>query len=260
MLLSLLSHLNHFLYTHNPPLPNFIGIELLNEPHPGSDTALQLWYATTIQKLRSIDATVPLYLGECWRLDTYADWLVKTKINPGQGLTIFDHHLYRCFTSSDITTSASAHSKALDPEASGDTARHFSSVSEKLGRVGSGLVIGEWSGALNPGSLHGSTSGGWKETKQYIAAQLRLYDQTCAGWFFWTFKKQQPGDSGWSLRDAIGAGTFPDRVGVKLATPEGGVDINAEEIFKAKSQAKLVAAGQWHSSILIPEKKIVFCR
>lgn len=128
----------------------------------------------------------------------------------------------------------------------GQTSHHFSSVSEKLGRVpggGSGFVVGEWSGALNPGSLHGSTTGGWEETKNYIEAQLRLYDKTCAGWFFWTFKKQHPGDKGWSLRDAVGAGTFPDRVGLKLTAPDG-IDIEPDEVAKAKFAAKSGASGE----------------
>ncbi|KAF5361892.1 hypothetical protein D9756_002033 [Leucocoprinus leucothites] len=249
------THPNHPPHTPQPlpPLtqptpPNLIGIELLNEPHPPSDPSLQSWYTTTIKKLRSVDATIPVYIGECWRVDSYADWLVKSggAGASGTGLTVLDHHLYRCFTSSDISTSAQVHARALDPDSEGQgTPQHFSSVSEKLGQVpggGSGLVIGEWSGALNPGSLQSSTSGGWEETKQYIDAQLRLYDKTCAGYFFWTFKKQHPGDKGWSLRDAVGAGTFPDRIGLRLTTSSGEISIEPDEVAKAKSATKGAAS------------------
>ncbi|KAF9450693.1 glycoside hydrolase family 5 protein [Macrolepiota fuliginosa MF-IS2] len=242
VLTTLLTHLNQFLHTHNPPLPNLIGIELLNEPHPPSDSVLQSWYSTTIHKLRSIDSTIPLYLGECWRLDTYTNWLTSKHFSAS-GLVVLDHHLYRCFTSSDICTSASAHCAALDPDANSHTAQQFSTLSEKLGGFpgGSGLVVGEWSGALNPGSLTSSTTGGWEETKKYIEAQLRLYDRTCAGSFFWTFKEQHPGDKGWSLCDAVGAGTFPNRIGLRL-TGANEVDIDPEEVLEAKTARKAVAA------------------
>lgn len=244
ILITLLTHLNSFLQTHNPPLPNLVGIELLNEPHPPSDNILQTWYTNTIQRLRSIDPTIPLYLGECWRLDSYADWLIA-KHPSSSGLTVLDHHLYRCFTSSDIQIPASAHAATLDPDANGSTSHHFSSISEKLGRVstGSGLIIGEWSGALNPGSLTSSTTKGYNETKTYIESQLRLYNKTCSGWFFWTFKKQHSGDFGWSLRDAIGAGTFPDHVGMRLKSGNE-VEINPEEVANAKTTTKATALGK----------------
>ena len=40
-------------------------------------------------------------------------------------------------------------------------------------------------------------------------AQLQLYERCCAGWFFWTYKKETRGDTGWSFRDAVDAGVFP---------------------------------------------------
>lgn len=243
ILTTLLSHLNQFLYSHSPPLPNLIGIELINEPDPPSDASLQSWYTTSIQKLRSVDATIPLYIGERWRLDAYSDWLVQSH-DGGDALTVLDHHLYRCFTSSDINIPAADHTRALDPEADGHTFHYFTSLSEKLGLVsgGSGIVVGEWSGALNPGSLSTSSSGGWEETKQYVDAQIRLYDKTCAGYFFWTFKKQHPGDFGWSLRDAVGAGTFPDRLGLRPTIP-GGV-IEPDDVARAKSDIMNRACGE----------------
>lgn len=165
--------------------------------------------------------------------------------NPGPtGLTALDHHLYRCFTSSDIHTPALTHIAALDPDTNSGTTQHFSSISEKLGRVpgGSGLIIGEWSGALNPGSLTSSTTGGREETRRYIETQIQLYDKTCAGWFFWTFKKQHPGDFGWSLRDAVGARTFPDYVGLR-SKRANEVDVDPEVIARAKGELKIAASG-----------------
>ena len=113
----LLRTLNHVCQTHEPRLTNVVGIELLNEPHPPSDTALKDWYTTAINKLSGDDPTMPLYLGECWRTDSYAKYL-KSLSSSTSTLLVLDHHLYRCFTGSDITTTAMQHAGALaDPNA-----------------------------------------------------------------------------------------------------------------------------------------------
>jgi hypothetical protein len=54
------------------------------------------------------------------------------------------------------------------------------------------------------------------EQRCYVEAQLGLYEKTCAGWFFWTFRKQWEGEMGWSFRDAVRAGTFPEHVGLRI--------------------------------------------
>jgi glucan 1,3-beta-glucosidase len=48
--------------------------------------------------------------------------------------------------------------------------------------------------------------------KTYVNAQFRLYEETCTGWFFWTFRKQdsEEGDSRWSFREAVMTGSFPE--------------------------------------------------
>ncbi|KAG6868311.1 hypothetical protein C0993_005116 [Termitomyces sp. T159_Od127] len=205
ILCTLVKALNSHATSHQPPLVNLIGIELLNEPDPPSDFNLQGWYTSTIKALRKIDSNIPLYLGECWRTEQYADF-VQTKASS---LLVLDHHLYRCFTTSDNSTPVHEHIWALS-DSSAPTPQMFARVIEKLGRAGGGLVVGEWSGGLNSGSLTGKHG----EQGEYVRAQLGLYERYCAGWFFWTYKKQWTGDTGWSLRDSVGSGVFPDRVGL----------------------------------------------
>ena len=192
-------------------LDNIVGIELLNEPNPPSDRALQNWYMSAITALRSQDPTIPIYIGECWRPELYADYISQN--HSSSSLTVLDHHLYRCFTSSDIHTSASDHTRALLDD-SAPTPRMLATVSEKLGRAGGGIVIGEWSAALNPGSLQ-RPGAEREEKREFVAAQLALYDKYCGGWFFWTYKKEHRGDTGWSWQDAVEGGIFPTSVGIK---------------------------------------------
>jgi len=141
------------------------------------------------------------------------------------GLVALDHHLYRCFTDSDIHTSANEHARALRdrmPDV-------FSRVAEKLGRVHGGLVVGEWSAALNPGSLMGEED----EVKNYVSAQLELYERYCAGWYFWTYKKEQRPDAGWCLIDAVEAEVFPPKVGMTASKWPCGDERRREDVKEA---------------------------
>lgn len=205
----LVAHVNGCANSHKPPLHNIIGIELLNEPQ--QDPALEHWYLDAMHTLRSADPSVPIYIGDSWATDQYAGFIeAHAERVP---FTVLDHHLYRCFTAEDGNTPVAQHTQHLrDPGA--ETPQMLARVSQKLEAAGGALIIGEWSGALNPGSLHG-VGDEHRARTGFIAAQLALFEQHCAGYFFWTFKRQQPGDSGWSLRDAVGSGVFPSSLGIR---------------------------------------------
>ncbi|KAH7920763.1 glycoside hydrolase family 5 protein [Leucogyrophana mollusca] len=197
--------------SHSPPLNNVVGVELLNEPQPPAHDVLRVWYLNVIRELRSLDPGLPIYIADCWQTEEYTEFIHS--FTPSPSLIALDHHLYRCFTASDISTPASLHASSLsDPNAS--VPRMFAQSAEKLESAGGALVIGEWSGALNPGSLHGALDER-QERVRYVQAQLALYEQHCAGWFFWTYKKEQPGDQGWSFRDAVKWGVLPSHFGLK---------------------------------------------
>lgn len=192
---------------------NVVGIELLNEPHPGDQgQKLKDWYTGAIEKLRRIDTSIPLYISDCWQTDDYAGYISALPPCDANPITAIDHHLYRCFTAYDTHTSITEHTKALS-DTNAQTPQLFERVARKLEPYGSAIVVGEWSGAVNPGSLQGfSPQEELAERRAYIDAQLSLYEKYCAGWYFWTYKKEQEGDKGWSLRDAVGAGVFPNNV------------------------------------------------
>ncbi|KAJ6581043.1 glycoside hydrolase superfamily [Mycena capillaripes] len=234
VLRTLVTHLN----AHTPPLVNVVGIELLNEPHPPVDAELKNWYSAAIKDLAVLDATLPIYLGDCWKTEQYAEY-IKSTSSPSLPLLVLDHHLYRCFTSSDISTLASAHARALTDQ-NAHTPRMFARVAKMLDSVGAGLIVGEWSGALNPGSLTGSPD----DTKNYVAAQLGLYEAHCAGNFFWTYKKTgRHSDRGWCLRDAVDGGVFPSRVGLLASKSAQG---DHERQICARDNLKNKALGKSH--------------
>jgi aryl-phospho-beta-D-glucosidase BglC (GH1 family) len=209
ILVSLLRHLSAYTHEHN--LPNLVGLELVNEPAPaGQNDLLEDWYRTTSVKLREVDRTIQLLLGDSWWTDHYVG--VANRVAGAAGAPIvLDHHLYRCFTAEDGQTPASEHARRLREH----NAAGLASAAEKLEDAGGGLVVAEWSGALNPGSTQGVDV--HRAQREFVDAQLALYERVCAGWFFWTFKKQRPGDSGWGWRDALANNVFPHWVGLKLA-------------------------------------------
>jgi hypothetical protein len=169
--------------------------------------------------------------------DQYADFIAH--LPPSLALTCIDHHLYRCFTGSDISTSAARHTASLT-DRDAPFPQMFSRVSEKLAASGSGLIVGEWSGALNPGSLQG-TADEHQERASYIRAQLDLFELYCAGSFFWTYKKELPGDQGWSFRDAVENSIFPEVVGMIPVKDHVGL---SADISARKVTARNVALGQ----------------
>jgi glucan 1,3-beta-glucosidase len=202
-------------YAQSSSLDNIVGIELINEPATdGQHAALEDWYRTTIRELRAIDATIPLIIGDSWWTDHFVDFIGKLN-TPG---VILDHHLYRCFTSDDSKKSAEQHARELsDPN--GGACKMLEGAANKLAEAGGGLIVGEWSAALNPGSIQGGRS----ETelkRDYLAAELALFERTCGGWFFWTYKKEGGKDTGWCWRHAVEEGVFAGQFGMR--TKSGG--------------------------------------
>lgn len=205
---SLSRALQAFCATHC--LNNVIGIELVNEPAPPNEKVLRDWYIDAVEGVRRAAPGIPIYLGECWRLSSYAEWVGKeySRLSPTGhgGLVVLDHHLYRCFTPQDTHTSVQDLTKAL-----GSMHAQFESAAQTLGRVGGGLVVAEWSCGLAPSSLRNVPG----ERAAYVRAQLALYERWCGGWWWWTLKKEGPKDPGWSFKDAVEAGVFPSHVGIK---------------------------------------------
>jgi len=233
-----LTHITNFINSFSPPLPNLVGIELLNEPAPGHHTAeLKEWYYDAIRSLRVIDARVPIVISDSWRADDFAGFLSHKADSLQHPHVVLDHHLYRCFTREDMGVLAYDHAGRLW-DLNGEARRTFARVTDKLVSAGCDLIVGEWSGALNPMSLDPLPNHDHARS-QFIQAQVDLFEQYCAGYFFWTYKKQWEGDKGWSFRDAIRGGVFPRSIGLHLRRPlehhPREARLNAREAARSRS-------------------------
>ncbi|EAU85069.2 cytoplasmic protein [Coprinopsis cinerea okayama7 len=211
---SLSMHLTSFLNSHDPPLSNVVSIELVNEPAPPNDGVLKRWYDDAIRVVQRGARGVPVYIGECWRPEVYAEYVARElKQEDPEGLVVLDHHLYRCFTQEDINTSVYDHTGRLRDH--NGILSTFTRVAELVGRAGGALSVCEWSGGLNEGSLKHVRGEDQRRNarRDFLRAQLELYERTCAGWYFWTYKKEYRGDVGWSFREAVEEGVFPMKNG-----------------------------------------------
>jgi len=252
-----LTHITNFINSFNPPLPNLVGIELLNEPAPGHHTEeLKHWYSDAIRSLRVINARVPIVISDSWHTDDYAGYLSHKAGSFQHPHIVLDHHLYRCFTQEDINVLAYDHAGRLWDH-NGSARQTFARVTDKLESAGCDMIIGEWSGALNPKSLDPLPNHDHARS-QFIRAQVDLYEQYCAGHFFWTYKKQWPGDKGWSFRDAVRGGVFPKSIGLHLQRP---LEHHPRETrLNAREAARSRSLGTPRVSVLPPHRHPTKCK
>lgn len=230
-----------FLVTYLAPLPHCVGLELMNEP--ANNDKLGGWYESTIQQLRAIcGPDFPLYISDAWDTQWYAAY--PSQKYPREFLVV-DHHLYRCFTEQDRNLSGDQHAQAL---LHGPFRQEFASwAGEKARR---NLIIGEFSAALDNHSYPAGCDDREKDRQRrvFLRAQLDLFEQYCAGWFFWTLKKGNGWDAGWSARDAATAEILPHWVGGPVRRPEsqggGGGDSGKHDHVQ---QAAHAHASYWSS-------------
>ncbi|KIJ52830.1 glycoside hydrolase family 5 protein [Sphaerobolus stellatus SS14] len=179
--------------------PNVVGIELVNEPK--NDDGLWDWYQSTINSIRSeIGADLPLYIGDAWNTYQYA-----ALVEQREDFVVVDHHLYRCFTQQDQQLAGEEHAAAMPP-------KHLVDCFQK---TRGNLVVAEFSAALNPNSMRSPEAGEQdRQRRVFSRAELECFRHYCAGWWFWTYKKDG-WDAGWSLRDTVRAEIMPNWVGIR---------------------------------------------
>ncbi|KAF9520403.1 glycoside hydrolase family 5 protein, partial [Hydnum rufescens UP504] len=189
-------------YLHG--IANVVGLELMNEP--ANNDKLQAWYESTIEEVRRASAPpdFPLYVGDAWDGNWYSQWTGKRP-----DFIVMDHHLYRCFTPGDAQLTGDQHAAIMRDRTKQD-------LSELSRKAGGNVIVGEWSGALGPSSLGGGNAGEQdRQRRVFVRAQMDAYEATCAGSFWWTYKKGHGWDAGWCARDAVLADIIPKWVGRK---------------------------------------------
>lgn len=149
---------------------NVIGIQLLNEPQ--DRPSLWPWFDSTMDAMRAASpaaSTVPLYFHDAFNLEKGAAFVSKRS-----DFVVQDHHSYYVYTKQDTSLSAKGHIQAIQ----GPISNWLQNSSDIARR---NLIIGEWSCALNPASLQGSSSPK-RDQKNFCESQRAVYAQAAAGW------------------------------------------------------------------------------
>ena len=217
-----------FLVNRFAPCSHVVGLELLNEP--ANNNNLQGWYESTIRELRSISADFPIYIGDAWD----AQWYCKV-VGSHSDFAVMDHHLYRCFTPEDHAQTGDQHAHALRTSTLAQM-RDFST------KARGNMIVGEWSAALNPRSMgSGDAAEQDRQRRVFAQAQLALYEDCCAGFFFWTYKKEHGWDAGWCLKDATRAEIMPGWVGKRRTGRPAVCDPMRRDALKADALRKCLS-------------------
>ncbi|KAJ3794347.1 glycoside hydrolase superfamily [Lentinula aff. detonsa] len=222
---------------------NVVGLELLNEPK--NNNRLMSWYDEAIVAIHNglgpQAQEPPIYISDAWDTNWYSKF-VNNHSNP-ESFLVLDHHLYRCFTTQDQGKSASQHAGEVHPSNNGPSASMLANASKET--QGS-IIIGEWSAALNPASLSSYSDHESKlaAQREWGHAQWEAYEQWCAGWFFWTLKKEGGSDRGWCYYTAVEQGVLPAQVDrLKVAFVSGR---HSDDSLRERGQMEKQSATQAH--------------
>lgn len=163
---------------------NVVAIEIINEPN--NRDWLPTWYEWVIKNLRPISVDIPIVCGDAWNADQYCPWA-----GARSDFTVVDTHFYRCFTDADRAKYGDQHAAEIRDSVTGQF-RNYNT------QCRGNLMVGEFSAALGgqpPGADGGEQD---RQRRVFAQAQLKVWEETCGGWFFWTLKKQEGWDAGLS--------------------------------------------------------------
>ena len=169
---------------------NIVGIQLLNEPQDRSN--LWPWYTSTMNAMRKIAPTMPLYFHDAFNLNKGAAFVAGRS-----DFVVQDHHSYYVYTSADTSLSAKGHIKAIN----GGIKTWMEQQSDIARR---NVIVGEWSCALAPSSLSKSSDKTGDQTN-FCTDQEEVYREAEAGWTFWSWTMENcDNNGGWCFQKAVG--------------------------------------------------------
>jgi glucan 1,3-beta-glucosidase len=181
--------------------PALCGIELLNEPRQDVPLdILQKFYQdgyTHVRKYLAPDVAVIIH--DSFRPLEWKNFMQQ----PAFDNVILDTHLYQCFDHDAKTRSGLQQlAFALNRKTALDEMK-----SEELPPM-----VGEWSLSLPYKAMSGLSSLQKESvTRGYAGAQLLNYEAT-RGWFFWSYKLDQPSE--WHFRHCVERGWLPSNFAV----------------------------------------------
>ena len=173
--------------------PSLWGIELLNEPSEQIPKSVLInFYQVAYERVRDqAHPEVKVIIADQFRPYAWQDQLAS---QPYEN-TVQDSHFYQAFGYFE---------KRMTIE------QHITKVTDEWSRIikeatrSKPLIIGEWSLGLDDAAYAGmNVTQRNAATRAYGTAQLATFERA-AGWFFWTYKKEQ--SDHWDFRHSLAKG------------------------------------------------------
>jgi glucan 1,3-beta-glucosidase len=181
--------------------PALYGIELLNEPRYDMPLdILRQFYQDGYGSVRKyLNPDVAVVIHDSFRPLSWENFMQQPEFSN----VILDTHLYQCFDEEAKSRSALEQlAFALNRKDSLDKMQH-----QELP-----AIVGEWSLSLPHQAMSGLSSLQMESvTRGYADAQLLNYEGT-RGWFFWSYKLEQPSE--WHFRHCVDCGWLPSNFNV----------------------------------------------
>ena len=144
---------------------------------------------------------------------------------------VLDHHLYRAFDDGDRALAGEQHAQKIRQE--------FSDPFTGQCQAAQGcLVVAEWSAGLDDWGKGMPDGERDRNKREFVKAQLELFEKCTAGWWFWTYKKGDGWDAGWSSKDAMRAEVLPAWVGSRPFKGVPPQHVKDAELQQAHSTSK----------------------
>ncbi|KAJ2802047.1 Glucan 1,3-beta-glucosidase 3 [Coemansia guatemalensis] len=176
-------------------ITNIAGLQIINEPldHP----QLEPFYERALELIRSHSAALPVYIGDAWNLSKYAT--ITKQLCTRFGFVVLDTHRYWVFRPEEQQHRVDQ----LTQELWKNEVPELASASAE---AGGNMIIGEYSSVLANRSFDGEDPA--ECMGKFACEQLKAFDQTAAGCFYWTWRLQH--DSWfWSMQYAINTSAMP---------------------------------------------------
>lgn len=180
------------------------GIQVLNEPHWTIDMELlQTFYRRAYSRIREVNSDVVIVFHDGFRPtdESWKDFFTKNRLEK----VVFDLHLYQCFDP-----------KFNDYKITDHIEEAIKRGKELIQPINTfvPVIVGEWSLGL-----HGKVFEGFdpfnsdNALRLYAGVQLQAYDQGL-GWYFWSYKLDIKGQSGWNFRQLVERSILPSSYGL----------------------------------------------
>ncbi|ORY96163.1 glycoside hydrolase superfamily [Syncephalastrum racemosum] len=204
---------------HIAPINNVIGLEILNEPQ--DDSSLGSFYQEAVRQIRQTTPNIclPVYIGDAWNVDKYSEFIAKHQLD----FVVLDTHQYFCHMPADHAKTAEQHTKHL-------TTGLRSKLMNASQRIRGNMVVGEWAVVLNNKSIPKGQHDG-KVMRDFGLAELQVWDDTCAGQFYWTYKTADDGWY-WSFIYCQKNGTLPQHLDGFVQADTGAISQQKESQCK----------------------------